>query len=205
MEFLTLAFVYGLNAGFSPGPLMTVIISESVKHGKKEGLKVALAPLLTDLPIVLISLLLISRLQNQAMVLGLVALLGGIYLFYLGLGNFRYAGVEVNVEQVAPQSIRKGVITNFLSPNPYMFWLMIGAPTTTRAYQQHPLAAAGFLLIFYVLLMGSKFAIALIAASSRHVLKSRGYILVYQILGVLLCVFGIYFFYNALQIWGLIG
>ena len=197
MEYITLAVTCGLSAGLSPGPLMTVIISEAVKHGKKEGLKVALAPLLTDLPIVIISIFILSRITNSGPVLGVVSLLGGLYLLYLGCQNIGFQGTELKVEDVPPQSIRKGVITNFLSPNPYMFWMSIGAPTVLRSFRENPFFAICFLSIFYVLLMGSKFAIAIAAAKSRRFLKSDGFIYTCRGLGFSLWLFGFYFLYEA--------
>ncbi|HRY44622.1 MAG TPA: hypothetical protein P5164_11830, partial [Thermoanaerobaculia bacterium] len=34
--------------------------------------------------------------------------------------------------RAAPQSLRKGVIVNLLSPNPYLFWMTVGAPAMRR-------------------------------------------------------------------------
>ncbi|MBD3267604.1 LysE family translocator [bacterium] len=204
MEYLTLALTLGLSAGFSPGPLMTVIISEAIRHGRKEGLKVAMAPLITDLPIVTFVLVVLSQLQDFDWILGCLALLGSGYLFYLGLGNIRFKGMEVEIKNVTPRSIRKGIITNFLSPNPYLFWFSILGPNLIKAYQTHIGWAIGFLFIFYVLLLGGKFTIALIAAESRRFLKSKGYIYSFRVLGCILWIFSIIFLKNALHLLGVI-
>ncbi len=197
MEFISLAIVCGLSAGFSPGPLMTVIMSESIKHGKKEGLKVALAPLITDLPIVIICLLILSRISNLDIILGVISLCGGLYLLYLGYENITYKGTELTVGDCAPQSFRKGIITNFLSPNPYMFWLSVLGPTLLRAYQVNLIYAVAFLVIFYFLLLGGKFIIAIISAGSRKFLKSNLFIYVNRIIGCLLLLFAVLFIRNA--------
>jgi threonine/homoserine/homoserine lactone efflux protein len=197
MEFISLAFVCGLSAGFSPGPLMTVIVSESIKHGKKEGLKVALAPLITDLPIVTICLLILSRISNLDIILGVISLCGGLYLCYLGYDNITFKGAELTVSDCAPQSLRKGIITNFLSPNPYIFWLSVLGPTLLKAYQVNVIYAVSFIIIFYILLMGGKFTIALISAGSRKFLKSNLFIYVNRIIGCLLLLFAVIFIRNA--------
>ena len=57
---ISAGLVYGLSAGFSPGPLMALVISQTLKHGIREGAKVAMAPLITDLPIILVSLLVLT-------------------------------------------------------------------------------------------------------------------------------------------------
>jgi len=51
-NFLTIGIMLGTSAGFAPGPLLTLVISESLQHGVKSGAKVALAPIITDLPII---------------------------------------------------------------------------------------------------------------------------------------------------------
>ena len=83
IAFLSAGVVLGLYAGFPPGPLIALVISQTIKHGPKKGVKVAFAPLLTDFPILLISTFLLNRLSNYRMILGIVSLLGGLFLVYL--------------------------------------------------------------------------------------------------------------------------
>lgn len=55
IDFLTIGAALGLSAGLAPGPLLTLVISETLQHGVKSGVKVALAPVITDLPITLLT------------------------------------------------------------------------------------------------------------------------------------------------------
>ena len=55
-SFLITGVVVGLAGGFSPGPITTLVIVQSFRYGLAEGLKVAIAPLLTDAPVALIAL-----------------------------------------------------------------------------------------------------------------------------------------------------
>ena len=43
---LTIGFLLGAPAGFSPGPMMVLIIAETLRHGIRAGAKVAFMPLL---------------------------------------------------------------------------------------------------------------------------------------------------------------
>jgi len=52
MSYLWIALVQGFNAGISPGSLSTLIIAQTLRHNLREGMKVAIAPILTDAPIV---------------------------------------------------------------------------------------------------------------------------------------------------------
>ena len=60
IEILIAGITLGMYAAFSPGPLFVLLISQTLKHGYNEGVKVAFAPLITDLPIIIASLLFLS-------------------------------------------------------------------------------------------------------------------------------------------------
>ncbi len=52
---------YGLIAASQPGPFQTYLISQTLTRGRKRTLPAALAPLISDGPIILISLLVLSQ------------------------------------------------------------------------------------------------------------------------------------------------
>jgi threonine/homoserine/homoserine lactone efflux protein len=190
-SFLALGTLLGLSAGLAPGPLLALVLSETLTHGVRAGLRVCLAPLITDLPIVAVSLLLLSRLAATPAVLGALSLLGAALVFWFGIQNLRARPVLKLPEGLHPRSLRKGILVNFLSPHPYLFWLGVGAPAAIRAAQSGLLWAVAFVAGFYVLLVGSKMVLALAAGRSRHLLSSRGYLLVMRMLGLLLCLFSL--------------
>jgi threonine/homoserine/homoserine lactone efflux protein len=73
---LTSGLLLGLSAGLSPGPMLALVLAQSLRHGPREGCKVVLAPLLTDPPIILIALIVASNLAQLRPVLGIVSILG---------------------------------------------------------------------------------------------------------------------------------
>ena len=183
--------VFGLTAGISPGPLLTLVISETLRHNKTEGVKIAIAPLITDIPIVLLTIFILSKMASFDMVIGIISILGGIFIAYLGYDSIRSKGIEIEIQNLKLKSIRKGIIVNILSPHPYIFWLMVGAPITIRAYQASPAAAFAFIIAFYVLLVGSKISIALVVDRSRAFLKNKVFIWTLRILGLVLLILAI--------------
>jgi len=50
LSFMISGIVFGLSGGLTPGPLFTLVVSETLKHGVKEGIKVSVVPLFSDLP-----------------------------------------------------------------------------------------------------------------------------------------------------------
>jgi threonine/homoserine/homoserine lactone efflux protein len=204
ITYLTMGAVFGLTAGISPGPLLTLVISETLRHNKTEGVKIAVAPLITDIPIVLLTIFILSKMANSNIVLGIISILGGIFIAYLGYDSIKSRGIEIDIQNLKPKSIRKGIIVNMLSPHPYIFWLMVGAPITVKAYNSSPVAAFAFIIAFYVLLVGSKIGIALLVDRSRAFLKNKVFIWTLRILGLVLMILAILLIKEGLGYFGLI-
>jgi len=190
--------VLGLAAGFSPGPLFALVVSLSLRHGAREGMLAATAPLVTDAPIVALSLLALFTLSGAGWVLGLLSVGGGLFAAWLGINNLRYSGGG-DESTPAPRSFRQGVAANFLSPYPYVFWLTVGAPLVVGAWKERPVGAVLFLALFYASLVGSKLAVALAASRSRALVSGRVHVLVVRALGVALLLFAILFIRDGFQ------
>jgi threonine/homoserine/homoserine lactone efflux protein len=198
--FLSAGLVFGLSAGFSPGPLLALVIAQSVQHGIREGLKVAAAPLITDVPIVLAVTLLLTRLPQTDAVLGVIALAGGLFVLYLAYESWRVKPLAAGAPANAPQSLRRGALVNFFSPHPYLFWLTVGSPTMLRAWRESPPAAVAFVLGFYICLVGSKLVVALAAGRARGWLAGRPYVYLMRGLALLLLIFAILLFRDGVEL-----
>jgi threonine/homoserine/homoserine lactone efflux protein len=186
---LSAGIVLGLSAGLSPGPLLALVISQTLRHGVGEGVKVALAPLITDLPIILAATFLLKQFSNTQSVLGVVSLIGGLFVAYLAYGNLRADRVDSGIQGSIPKSFAKGALVNFLSPHPYLFWLTVGSPFMVKAWIKSPIVAIGFVATFYTCLIGSKMTVALISGKSRRFIQGKIYRMIMRSLGVVLLIF----------------
>lgn len=187
--FLSAGITLGLSAGFSPGPLSTLVISHSLRYGTREGVKVAMAPFITDVPIVLLSVFVMAQLRDSKTAFGLISMIGAAVLFYLAYESFKVDKIETEMVGAADsRSVLKGTLVNFLSPNPYLFWLTIGGPKVVEAWMDSALAVVEFLVGFYVCLVGSKVIMAIVAARSKHLLAGKAYRYVMRILGFALII-----------------
>ena len=202
-HFLITGILLGLSAGLSPGPLLTLVVSETLRHGIRSGMKVALAPMITDLPIILLTLFVLSKLADFHSVLGLLSLAGGFFVLFMGFESLRAKGVELDIQTEQPKSLTKGVLANALNPHPYLFWLSVGAPTMIRAMNIRPVAPVAFLFGFYVFLVGSKVLLAIGVGKSKSFLNGRIYVYVMRSLGLALCVLAFVLFRDGLKLLGL--
>jgi threonine/homoserine/homoserine lactone efflux protein len=185
VDALLLGLSLGLGAGLAPGPLLALVIRSTLQSGIGAGVRVAFSPLITDVPIIALAVILASSLPEE--VLGALGVAGGCFVIWLGVEALREspAPAEAAAGAASPQrDLLRGALTNALSPHPWVFWITVGAPI---------LAASGvagsvlFLLAFYLLLIGSKVAVAgVIAAGRDRLLQGRGYAIVLRASAVLL-------------------
>ena len=92
MEPLTAALggaALGLTGGLAPGPLTALVMTQTLRHGTGEGVKVSLAPVITDGPLLLLGALAADWLARSAVVFAGIGLLGAGFLFFLGLESLR--------------------------------------------------------------------------------------------------------------------
>jgi threonine/homoserine/homoserine lactone efflux protein len=200
INFLTMGSILGLSAGFAPGPLLTLVISETLQHDIKSGVKVALAPMITDLPIIMLTLFILVKLSGFHKVLGIISCMGGVFVLYLGWQSMVTKGVELDLQGTRSRSLAKGIIVNTLNPHPYLFWFGVGGPTVTKAMNLGMVAPLAFIGSFYVLLVGSKIVIALLVGKSRSFLIGKGYIYTMRLLGVALCALAIILFRDGFKL-----
>jgi len=204
INFLTIGTILGLSAGFAPGPLLTLVISETLQHDIQSGVKVALAPIITDLPIIILTLFILAKLSNFHSMLGIISLIGGCFILFMGYESIRTKGVALNFQETKPRSLTKGILANALNPHPYLFWFSVGAPTMIKATRQNIIAPLAFIASFYALLVGSKILLAILVGKSKSFLVGNVYIYTMRFLGLVLCVLAFALFRDGLKLLGII-
>jgi threonine/homoserine/homoserine lactone efflux protein len=168
------AAALGFTAAASPGPFQAYLISETLSGGWKRGAPVAFAPLVTDAPIILLSLFLLNQLP--AYFLRIVSAAGGLFALYLAWSLFK--GWRNSKGEEAPNyaeenrfamgGLWRGALANFLSPGPYLFWGLVNGPLLLAALRQSTLQGAGFLLGFYGAMIASLLGIAALFTQARR-------------------------------------
>ncbi|MDJ0808424.1 MAG: LysE family translocator [Gammaproteobacteria bacterium] len=186
---LSFGIIFGLSAGISPGPLLAVVITQSLRHGSVEGAKVAVAPLLTDLPIIGMVLLVFNLLPDLDFALGLASFAGAGFILFLGLQTLRVQAEDYTDSAESPRSYTQGILVNALSPHPYLFWLSVGVPTLIKAAQHSMGLSIAFLISFFTCLVGAKVMVALLVGRSREFLSGTFYRWLMRTMG--LCLIGV--------------
>lgn len=209
MSFLLAGLSLGFAAGISPGPLLTLVITRTLERGLAAGVRVAMAPLLTDLPIIVLALIFFNALPpmlETALTAG-----GALFVLYLAweiVRDARHARLITNVAEQpagAAADLWRGMLVNLLSPHPWLFWITIGGPTLVRAWNAGWPSALAFLLGFYALLLGGKIGVAAAVAGGRRFLTDAWYRRLLWLAGLLLCLFGVLLLWQLAQSQGMAG
>ncbi len=194
-EFLLGAGI-GWAAGLTPGPLHTLIMVTSIRRGFRAGASVALAPPIADLPVVPIALFLVGSMSD-----GIVRMLsfgGGLFVIWLGVITVRSAGRGEDADTRAGSDLAKGIVTNLLSPHPWLFWLTVGGPILVTAWTANPARGLAFLAGFYGLLVGTKIVVAWLASHGRRLAGTPWYARLVAASGMLLFGMGAFLVRDAL-------
>jgi threonine/homoserine/homoserine lactone efflux protein len=192
---------YGLAAASQPGPFQTYIISQTLTRGWRRTLPAALAPLVSDGPIILICLLALS--QVPAWLQRFLYIAGGLFILYLAYGTFKsWKNFDLQTSQpesTGNQSVLKAALMNALSPNPYIFWTLVTGPILLKGWRETPINGIGFLFGFYATMISSLAAIILVFGVASKLGPRVNKILLAVSAAALFC-FGLY------QLWlGMVG
>lgn len=150
----------GATAAAQPGPFQAFLLSLIARNGWRRALPAAFAPLISDGPILLVVLLVLTRLPGW--LLPLLQIAGGLFMLYLSWGAWRTVQMKPipadPVNQADQASVRssvlKAALMNLLSPSPYIFWATVAGPILVTAWRESPLSGLAFLAGFYAALVG---------------------------------------------------
>jgi threonine/homoserine/homoserine lactone efflux protein len=169
LTYLALGATYAFAAAVQPGPYQTYLISQALSHGWRRTLPAALAPLLSDVPIILLVLVVLSRLP-----LALEQVLrcaGGVFLLYLAWRAFRawrqYRLAPATSAATARRSLLSAAVVNLLNPNPYLGWSLVMGPLLLRGWHEAPASGIALLVAFYGAMVVASMGIIVLFAGAR--------------------------------------
>ena len=176
----------GLTGGLAPGPLTALVITRTMQHGTGEGVKISLAPVITDGPLLLLGAVAAERLAGSDVVFGVIGLVGAAFLGFLGLESLRAGPLEASEQQAPTGGVLRAVMTNLLNPHPYLFWGTVGGPLVAAAWAHSGAAVVGFLVGFFALLCGTKAGMAVLVGRGRGWLSGSAYVWSLRGMGVVM-------------------
>lgn len=201
LPYLLPGIIYGFSAAVQPGPFQTYLISQALLKGWRRTLIAALAPLVSDGPIIALCLLVLSQVPESLE--RFLYLASGLFILYLAFSSYKswknFDTEFPEAETGTQQSIWKAVLMNMLSPGPYIFWSLVTGPILIRGWRESPLYGVSFMLAFYLSMISSLCAIIFLFGSAKRLGPKVNHSLL-GISAIALFCFGLY------QLWvGIVG
>ncbi|MDI9546394.1 MAG: LysE family transporter [Chloroflexota bacterium] len=197
--YLLQGVMLALPTVLTPSPFRIYLITEVLQHGFRRTLPAIFAPAITDGPIILLVVLILSRMPQW--MLDALRFGGGLYLLYLATNVVRLLRrttgptLRASGGQSARQSLGRAVVVNALNPNPYIFWTVVAGPILMLGLAQSLATGLAFLLGFYgVFFVGVTIVIWLFSAAGRINPAANRLLLGVSALGLALI--------GLMQIWG---
>jgi threonine/homoserine/homoserine lactone efflux protein len=158
---------YGLAAAAQPGPFQTYLVAQALNQGWRRTLPAALAPLVSDGPIIALVLLALS--QVPAWFQRFLYLAGGAFILYLAWNAYcGWRAGHTETPAGGGGSLWRAALTNVLSPGPYLYWSLVTGPILLEGWRRAPGDGAAFLAGFYLAMVGSLAGLISLFADARQ-------------------------------------
>jgi len=160
----------GVSASAAPGPFQAYLVNQTLLSGWRKSITISFAPLIADIPIVLISVLLLD--QVPASLMDWISAAGGCFILYIAwkswgqLRRFSQRPLD-DPEPTTNNRLRNGILMNLLSPGPYAFWALVNGPLLISALNKSWFHGLAFIMGFYGALIACFMAIAIIFSYAR--------------------------------------
>jgi arginine exporter protein ArgO len=138
LAYLIQGIGYGFAAAAQPGPFQTYLISQTLSKGWRLTLPAALAPLISDGPIIVLALVVLSQVPLWFQRFLYIA--GGLFILYLAYSAFvawrNYDKSGVVTDSSGRQSVVKAAMMVALSPGPYIYWSLVTGPILLTGWRE---------------------------------------------------------------------
>ncbi len=162
-----------IPATTTPGPFQAMLFSETLLRGFRHSAILVIVPVITDAPIIVLMLFILKQLPP--IMINVLNVAGGLFVLYLAWNLFRQwrankeQQVDVNAVQASAGGLlRKGILMNFLNPNPYLFWGLVSGPILIDALNRSIAYGVAFLIGFYGMFVVGLLLLAVLFHQARR-------------------------------------
>lgn len=127
-DYILPGILIGIGAALSPGPILILVLSESIRGGLRSGFKVAIAPSILDVLFVAPAIVFAESISTFRPVVGVLSLCGAVFLLFLAYRNATASKVDLPARTPFDGSLAKAIVADALNPHLYLFWFSVAVP-----------------------------------------------------------------------------
>jgi len=197
-------WIVSLSGVLAPGPISAMAVTEGARRGAVAGPLIVAGHAIAELGVVVALALGLDQALKQPQVLGTIGLLGGLVLFWMGLGTVKTARAGVTFAPASQAGsgslVRAGLLASVGNPYWLLWWATVGA-TYFVAFSRFGVAAVAllFLVGHLALDLGWMSFLAFAVGAGRGRVPGQVYRIVLGVCGVFVSLMSGYFFYSGLR------
>ncbi len=195
------AFLIGFSGAMMPGPMLGVTIDGSLKRGWIAGPLTVLGHGILEFILIIIMILGLKDFFSNPIVAGLIGLIGGVFLAWMGYGMIRSSvNKSVSLEDQRGENstgmgnlVLAGALVSATNPYFILWWASTGMEFIRQSY------ASGLIGIFFFF-MGHILsdlvwfsAVSIAFSRGKKLINDPVYRRIILLLGIFIIVFSIYF------------
>ncbi|NLW22574.1 MAG: LysE family transporter [Tissierellia bacterium] len=195
------AFLIGFSGAMMPGPMLGVTIDGSLKRGWIAGPLTVLGHGILEFILIIIMILGLKDFFSNPIVAGLIGLIGGVFLAWMGYGMIRSSvNKSVSLEDQRGENstgmgnlVLAGALVSATNPYFILWWASTGMEFIRQSY------ASGLIGIFFFF-MGHILsdlvwfsAVSIAFSRGKKLINDLVYRRIILLLGIFIIVFSIYF------------
>ena len=189
---------FGFQGSVSPGPLQTVIISESLSRGVRSSWRAATISLVSDPFALVVAVFFVSNLPN-AFLAG-ISFLGALTLWRIAWLQFHTSDGDFSFQTQSRLSFFSIWTTNMFNPNLWIFSFTINAVQIHDFFRDGGIVAVAlYLSAFFISICSCNLLIALLASKSRRFFDVKRLVIINRVLGLFLLVVSARFIYMGFR------
>jgi threonine/homoserine/homoserine lactone efflux protein len=144
-------------------------MSRALHHGWQRTLPAAFAPLVSDGPIIIPALLVLS--QMPLWLERVLQTAGGFFLLYLAFGTFKtwrdFSAKSSSPPDSGSMNLLKAAFVNLLNPNPYLGWMLVMGPFLMKGWREAPVHGIALVIGFYGTIVLGGAAIVILFSTAK--------------------------------------
>ncbi|MEW6458409.1 MAG: LysE family transporter [Bacillota bacterium] len=209
------SFVVGLTGAMMPGPLLTLTVAESARHGFRAGPLLVLGHGILEAALIVALTAGLAAVLVRAEVTAAIAVIGGAFLIWMGYsiardalrgrvqlavaaGGNPGAAVGTAAAPALPRLVGLGIATSLSNPYFTLWWATIGLGYITLSLERGPAGLAAFFTGHILADLAWYSLVAAAVAGSGRFLTPRIYRGILAVCGSFLVTLGGYFIWSGL-------
>lgn len=203
------SLLVGFSGAASPGPVSTFCLSEGARRGFWAGPRITLGHAIIEFAIVVLLAFGLGPVLSQPALTAAIALVGGAFLFWMGVDLTRGAlsgKATLSLDPAAEPtgiarmpSVPAGALMSISNPYWFLWWASVGATYVGIALGFGVLGLVAFYAGHILADLSWNSLLTFLASSGRRVLPAAFYRWLLIVFGIFLVAFSVYFFWTGIK------